>query len=195
MPPKVFHSDPRIEGGRSRNKNPAIGCPSARLQRLIRAIANLSARADLSALKQCVSASELTIDDVQPFVRFDTGCYQRVTLATGGDNPGFEVLVLGWRPGQFSPIHNHRGSGCCVKILQGIGLETTYAPHGDDGSFITQSTWRETGDVFAGEDDDTHSLGNAASAEIGLVSLHVYRPRLTRMELFAIRRGRLRRGN
>jgi hypothetical protein len=45
--------------------------------------------------------------------------------------------------------------------------------------------------VFGGEDADIHTVENLSSARAGLVTMHVYRTALTRMELFAVEDGRL----
>jgi cysteine dioxygenase len=40
----------------------------------------------------------------------------------------FEMMVLCWRPGQITPIHNHAGQCGWVRVLRGRIEETDYAP-------------------------------------------------------------------
>eukprot|EP00903_Cladosiphon_okamuranus_P016533 g15252.t1 len=50
--------------------------------------------------------------------------------------PGFELLLLCWRPGAASAIHDHPKAGCWVKVLKGEIRETRYslAPNGSSSS-------------------------------------------------------------
>ncbi|CAM9563521.1 unnamed protein product [Scytosiphon promiscuus] len=43
------------------------------------------------------------------------------------DAPGFELLLLCWRPGATSVIHDHPKAGCWVKVLKGELKETRYS--------------------------------------------------------------------
>lgn len=100
--------------------------------------------------------------------------------------------MLGWLTGQKSPIHNHRGSQCCVRVLQGTAVETVYS-RTRDGFFETHTDRYAASSVFGGQDTDIHTLENDAAYEQGLVTLHLYRPALTRMELFDVKKRTARR--
>jgi cysteine dioxygenase len=127
------------------------------------------------------------VDDVRSYVHFDAEHYHRELLVKAND---YQILVLAWLPGQKSPIHNHRGSQCCVRVLQGTAIETVYVQT-RDGSFETRTDRYGAGSVFGGEDTDIHTVENLLAARDGLVTMHVYRPALTRMELFDVENDRL----
>jgi len=57
----------------------------------------------------------LTLQDLAGYLTFNPARYVRNLVH---DGPAYQALVLCWRNGQRSPIHNHRGSRCGVKILR-----------------------------------------------------------------------------
>ena len=72
-------------------------------------------RIPLSELKRALAGLFLALDDVRPFVRFDSDGYRRNLMHAG---PAYQALVLCWRNGQRSPIHDHRGSNCVVQVTR-----------------------------------------------------------------------------
>ena len=81
-------------------------------------------RIPLAALSDWLARTELTLEDVRPFLRFSPDHYVRNLMYAG---PGYQALVLCWRSGQRSPIHDHTGSSCGVKVISGVATETTFA--------------------------------------------------------------------
>ena len=57
--------------------------------------------------------------------RLPTAIATSATCSTPGRRTRRSCLC--WRNGQRSPIHNHRGSNCGVKVLRGVATETTFA--------------------------------------------------------------------
>lgn len=154
---------------------------------LAQRLARLSTTASLGEFAEAVRRVGLSLPDVAQYVHFSDASYHRETIFQSDQ---FQVLVISWKPGQSSPIHNHRGSMCCVQVMQGTAIETTYTMS-HDGRFSCCCESQAVGDVFAGEDLDIHAVANLPKSTIGLVTLHVYRPALTRMELFEIAGDRL----
>ncbi len=66
---------------------------------------------------------EITLEEVRDVMHFDDECYQRNPLRTG---PAYEALILCWKDGQASPIHDHRGSSCGVLVLEGECTELIF---------------------------------------------------------------------
>src|SRR5438552_257958 len=89
----------------------------------------LDERAGLDRLTSELQELEVDCSDVSEFVRFSDRGYMR-NLVRAGD--WYNVLVLCWKNGQRSPIHDHAGSTCGVRILRGTATETVFefAPHG-----------------------------------------------------------------
>lgn len=88
----------------------------------------------------------------------------------------YSIVALVWKPGQATPIHDHR-CWCVVGVWRGLERETTYSLYGDDVSPYlapTGSTMSVPGDVsvLVPPAEDIHRVENAGD-EIA-ISIHVY---------------------
>ena len=154
---------------------------------LIEKLTNAASKLTLQHLFQIVRQSQVTLNNVQDWIKYCGQNYKRNTII---ESDCFQILLICWKAGQFSPIHDHFGSRCVVKVLAGTARETTYIEAGD--SVTTLTRLYRPGTVFGGEDGDIHVLGNPNSANTGLVTMHVYVPALTHMRLFDLVAGQLR---
>ncbi len=121
---------------------------------------------------------EFNLDENEVFstAQFNQDKYVRIRLY---DNENFEVLILCWLKGQTTRIHDHAGSLCAVKILQGIGKETLYTPKGNGRKVkALKNTLISKGSVTVSSDSDIHSLGVSNNSADSLVTLHIYSPPL-----------------
>ena len=154
-----------------------------KLQPLVNYLDSLTQRASIGRLKELLAASDVTLADVKDFVRFEPTTYQRNLVAIGR---WYEVLVICWRSGQRSPIHNHARSTCGLKVLGGVCTETYFA-HSPCGQVVALSSHEcEAGHVCASEDDDTHQVSNLQAPGRDLVTIHIYSPPLRSMKKFSI---------
>ncbi len=132
----------------------------------------------------CVALQRLAvaIGDLVPFARFDERRYRRRSLHRG---PAYEALLLCWRAGQRSPIHDHRGSRCAFRVMEGTSAESVFER--SDAGLIYPATTREhpQGFVCAAEDEDIHQVSNLQLSE-DLVTLHVYSPPLRTMNTYSL---------
>lgn len=112
---------------------------------------------------------------------FDPACYRRNRLHVG---PYYEALILCWRSGQRSPIHNHAGSACGVRVLQGVASETIFEMSSCGLVYPVRTRHLTTGSVTASFGADTHQMGNLQPAGIDLITLHIYSPPLRFMQFF-----------
>lgn len=164
---------------------PAPAAPTS-LRPLLAYLDGLDRRASIEDLHTLLAECTVTLDDLQAFVRFDGANYQRNLVTLGR---WYEILVICWRSGQRSPIHNHARSTCGLKVLQGVCSETLFA-HSPCGQVVALSTSeKHTGDICASEDDDTHQVSNLQAPGQDLVTLHIYSPPLRAMEKFSITGG------
>ena len=116
---------------------------------------------------------DLRASTLREHIRFDTDCYRRNLVHLG---PGYVALVLCWRPGQASPVHDHRGSACALRVIEGVASERRYERN-HDGRIVEKSCNRYvTGQVCGTYDADIHTMFNAEPAGCDLVTLHVYTP-------------------
>jgi cysteine dioxygenase len=122
-------------------------------------------------------------EDVSEWVEFSESGYQRNRIHR---TSRFEVLLLCWRSGQRSPIHDHAGSTCGVRVIAGTATETLYAVSPCGSLYPTRSRRLAAGSVSVAYDADVHQLGNLASAGRDLVTLHIYSPPLTTMRVYSV---------
>jgi predicted metal-dependent enzyme (double-stranded beta helix superfamily) len=97
-----------------------------------------------------------------------------------------DLLVLCWKPGQRTPIHDHTGSVCGVCILRGEGTEVTFTRSGVDLLMPCKSQIFTAGEITTSRDADIHLMGNFASSNTDLVTLHCYSPPLQEMKLYEV---------
>ena len=105
------------------NDRPLDSIPS-----LSRLILHLVARDELGPLSMDEAYHFLNDTSISPkdysiFAEENETHYSRNRLFLGKN---MELLVLTWKPGQASRIHDHQGSVCCIKVLEGQGLEIKF---------------------------------------------------------------------
>src|SRR5206468_2245417 len=71
---------------------------------LIETLSALNAAPTLADVNDWMSRVQTTGDDLRPFRFFKTGTYARHRVFR---NEFAELLILCWRPGQRTPIHDH----------------------------------------------------------------------------------------
>jgi cysteine dioxygenase len=151
---------------------------SPALSELFAYLDTLDNRAPLSDLKALLQRCPVVCDDVAGMLRFSPRTYQRIPLC---GNDWYQAWVMCWRNGQRSPIHDHRGSSCAVRVLHGTLTETLFdfAPNGHIKAKLSHDF--EPGQVISGEDADVHQVSNLQAGNADLVTLHVYSPPLVFM--------------
>ena len=140
-------------------------------------------RVPLDELTELLHELQVTMEDVKDVVVFNDTQYRRNLLHAG---PGYQALILCWKNGQRSPIHDHTGSSCGVRVLQGTATETVYK-RGANGMLMAVRT-RELheGEVCGSQDADIHQVSNFAEDGGPLVTLHVYSPPLLKMNTYSL---------
>jgi cysteine dioxygenase len=123
------------------------------------------------------------------FVFFDEKCpYTRNLIY---EEPGlFSLMLLCWNPAKSSPIHDHSGSDCFMRLLQGSLVETRHPfnPCNSPDAIATTAATAPTpnaevsrremkmGDViFINDKIGCHSMGNPSTV-LTATSLHLYLP-------------------
>jgi predicted metal-dependent enzyme (double-stranded beta helix superfamily) len=104
--------------------------------------------------------------------------------------PEFELLVLCWRPGQQSTIHDHDGALNAIKVYRGELTSRLYAPASGAPpraagpvKLLEEQRVRAL-DGLAGIDrDGIHQLANRSSED--LVTIHVYSPALMQLTVYS----------
>ena len=159
---------------------------SAAVDAMLGYLETLDDRPSLDTLHAELGRFEITCDDVQPYLRFGERSYQRNLVQPGR---WYHAWVLCWRNGQRSPIHDHRGSSCVVRVLRGVLTETVFefAPNGHVKACCSRDF--DTGSLLASSDTDLHQVSNLQAGQADLVTLHVYSPPLVRMGTYSLTDG------
>jgi cysteine dioxygenase len=137
----------------------------------------------LRAILEWFTAETLTLQALTGYLAFSPARYVRNKVH---DGPAYQALVLCWRNGQRSPIHNHRGSHCGVKVLRGVATETIFAKAPNGLVVPVHSRDLEAGHTCASADADIHQMSNLQAGGADLITLHIYSPPLLRMEMFSL---------
>jgi cysteine dioxygenase len=98
----------------------------------------------------------------------------------------FEILILCWRSGQRSIIHDHGGSSGVVKVLRGVLTESLFVPALNGMIKPERSTDYRAGDVQLEEASTIHQVSNLQPEGCDAVSLHVYSPPLRAMNIYRL---------
>lgn len=161
---------------------PTLARPE-KLTPLLRYLEGLSTRASIERLRELLESAAVTREDLEPFVIFEAEHYRRNLVSIG---PWYEVLVICWRSGQRSPIHNHARSTCGLKVITGTCTETIFERSPCGQVVARGSTELTTGHVTASQDTDTHQVSNLEPPGRDLITLHIYSPPLRAMQKFSL---------
>ena len=133
-------------------------------------------------------ASRLSLSDelVGSRVAFATTTYARNLVCR---TPFFELLVLCWRPGQESTIHDHAGALNAIRVLSGRLTSRIFARV--DGAAPAKGPVTQTdeehvpaGGRMVGLDrDGIHQLANTSGEN--LITVHVYAPALMELNVYS----------
>ncbi len=150
---------------------------------LFRYLDGLQERPPLGDLMAAVAAAEVRWQEVADFIRFSEQGYMRNLVRA---EVCHDVLVLCWKNGQRSPIHDHAGSSCCVRVLRGVLTETLFefAPNGHVKAVASRDY--SAGAILGSEDADMHQISNLQAGTADLVTLHVYAPPLRYMNTYSL---------
>ncbi len=94
------------------------------------------------------------------------------------DNGGADAWLIVWSPGSVTGRHDHGDSCGLVRVLRGTLLERAW-PDAGSGAHIRRIGRGATRRVPA---DRSHDVANAGHRVA--ISLHVYAPRLSRMNFY-----------
>jgi cysteine dioxygenase len=145
------------------------------LQSLVTELELQTSAPSLAHIYDWLQNAEISSEELQPYIGFKDGNYFRHRVCR---NEFVEMLVLCWRPGQRTPIHDHNGSHGGVKIWQGVLWETVFQY--DQLAGLKYKTARElgSGTVTGSDIPDIHQLGNPDVSGQDLITVHIYAPPL-----------------
>ena len=142
---------------------------------LVECLESQSTPPTLEQLNIWLANARISPEDLRAYTGFKEGNYWRHRVFR---NDSVEMLVLCWRPGHKTPIHDHNGSHGAVKVHEGVLWETTFAYDKDQG--LCYRTMREcqAGEITGAGVPDIHQLGNPEVSGQDLITIHIYAPPL-----------------
>jgi cysteine dioxygenase len=152
-------------------------------------INGLKAVPKLDEIKQWFSALLPRQRDYESYRVFASRKYARNLIARSSFA---ELLMLCWRSGQRTPIHDHGGSVGVVLMMEGLLTETMYE-RATDGRVRPYNTYRwGPGGITGADVPDIHQLLNLQPAGRDMVTLHCYAPPLSVLNTYSPRSSRVR---
>ncbi|MBL7662899.1 cysteine dioxygenase family protein [bacterium] len=148
-----------------------------KVSNLVSRLDHLSRRASLGELGQLLASENITLHDISDYYIFNDIHYQRNKVS---GSEWYDLYVMCWKPGQNSAIHDHLGSSCAFKILQGMATEYLYECVDCEHNYVQQAGIQtySPGLVCEAQDGDIHKIVNGSTIE-PLVTMHLYSPPLT----------------
>lgn len=153
------------------------------LERWFRQLDRHAQRIPLAALTEGLKQLCVDFNAIERFAQFSPERYRRNLIHAG---PAYHALLLCWRNGQRSPIHDHRGSACAVRVIRGEATETIFEMTEEGHVFPVRTRKLAEGYICATEDMDIHQLSNIQAGNADLITLHIYSPPLLVMGQYSL---------
>ena len=153
-------------------------CPG--LRNIIQWLDSIDRRPGLSELESKLSSQEFEINALRDCIGSTDDGYQRNVIKR---TQHYEIVAICWRPGQLTPIHDHKGSDCAFLILEGVSTERIFEIDQLGKAVHTSTRHYSPGEICAAEEPDIHQVVN--EQEFELVNLHIYTPPLSEFMIYA----------
>lgn len=148
---------------------------------LIQYLDTLTCRADLAKLDALLKGLSITRADIDSVCVFGECGYKRNLIKR---TAWYELLALTWRSGHVTAIHDHHGSSCAFRVVQGVGTEIRFTQTPSGLVCPDHAVKMEPGYVCAAADADIHQVANMQAPGTDLVTLHIYSPPIQRMSTY-----------
>ena len=150
---------------------------------LVQRLKDLASPPTLEELNAWLEKAEISAEDLQPYVAFKDGNYWRHRVCR---NSAVEMLVLCWRPGHKTPIHDHNGSHGVVRVHAGILSENIFNYDEVQGLSHRSARTCQVGEVTGAGVPDIHRLENAPDSGQDLITIHIYAPPLGVLKTYKV---------
>jgi cysteine dioxygenase len=136
----------------------------------------------LPELRRLISNLRPERAEIEPYILFTENRYARNLVYK---TPDFECLVLCWRPGQRSPIHDHGTSICTVYTVEGILSADNYSRLANGHIRADYAEDFKPGSVLSIQTTEIHQVSNLQDSS-NLISLHFYLAPLENSYLYSV---------
>jgi uncharacterized NAD(P)/FAD-binding protein YdhS/predicted metal-dependent enzyme (double-stranded beta helix superfamily) len=153
---------------------------------LVRQLDALRGVLDEPTVRRLLAQANLDRAEVAPYVEQRADSYARRSVVRRED---YEVLVLTWSPSQGSVAHDHSGSLCALKVVQGCLTEQWFEGAPDGRVRRTSATRLGAGEIIVDPGVVVHALSNEGASTEVLVTVHIYSPPLPEVRRYAVAEG------
>jgi len=147
------------------------------LSEMLREFDKFESKISLEKIGERLKKLEINFERVKDYRKFSSEGYQRNLIHVG---KVYQALLLCWLWNQRSPIHDHKGSSCGVRVVEGVATETIFEMKRGN-VFPTKTGELRAGEVCVSEDSDIHQISNLGNVGDYLTTLHIYSPPLLNM--------------
>jgi cysteine dioxygenase len=151
---------------------------SPSLSKFLEWLDKLGKRPTLKNLEKRLLELNIDLENLSKYLGYTDDEYQRNVVKK---TENYELVLICWKPGQKTPIHDHKGSDCAFLILEGVSTESIYRKQ-DGGLMKTEVRKYVPGQVCAADEPDIHKISN--DEDINLVNLHLYTPPLKGFNIY-----------
>tara|TARA_B100001079_G_scaffold271360_1_gene288532 strand:- start:1852 stop:2394 length:543 start_codon:yes stop_codon:yes gene_type:complete len=148
-------------------------CECSGISELVIWLDSLDRRPGLDELESKLISMEVNIPVLKECIGYAEDGYQRNVIKK---TEHYELVAICWTAGQLTPIHDHVGSDCAFKIIDGVSTETTYQLNDQGLAYPVGVREYLPGEICAADEPDIHRISNNSDNE--LINLHVYTPPL-----------------
>jgi cysteine dioxygenase len=157
------------------SKNPSL----ENLQTIKDLITALS-KADRTAYNHIMHSIKFSANDFEKFSSWSNDCYTRNCIV---ENQQFELILICWCQGHQTPIHDHGGEECWVKVIDGELKETIYKHNEATELIEVKSAIAKANDITYMKDFmGFHQLENVANKRS--MTLHLYAKPIRECNMF-----------
>jgi cysteine dioxygenase len=154
---------------------------------LVRELDSLDGSLDPRTVRELLTTAHLDLQEVAPYVELGVNSYARRCVVR---RENYEVLVLTWSQAQGSVAHDHSGSLCGLKVVQGQLTEELFSESADGRVRSTTKTRIGPQQIAVDPGVVVHALTNEAESPEVLVTVHIYSPPLPKVRRYAVANGR-----
>jgi cysteine dioxygenase len=158
-----------------RRKPPAMLPPA--LADVFEYLESCTGPVELGRLEQLLRDLKITRHDIESYVQFNDTTYRRNQIRL---SRWYEALIICWGPGQKSYIHDHHGSSCCFRVIEGSAKEIICKRTGRtaDLPLVRAIATRSLPEGFVCGSSSEHIHEVINDTDRDLITLHVYSPPL-----------------
>ncbi len=158
-----------------------FGTPSEGVSQLLRALDHYGGPVPLPIIVELLKQTNLFIQDMGPYGVFREDRYSRNLIR---ESPHYEVYCMCWRSGQRSRIHDHEGSHCGLRVLDGIMTNIDFEKVAEGLARPVRTIIAYPGTIDGRIENDIHQVANLQPIGEDLMTLHVYSPPLRHMKVY-----------